>query len=115
MDYVHIEGLTLHGKHGVKAQERVDGHVFDIKVVLGVDTTKAAGSDNIKDAVDYSPVKRLIEEVVTTHSYHLLEKLASVIIERIFEDPKILSVEFTIKKPQVWQNGTPGVTVFRAR
>lgn len=115
MDYVHIENLKVHGKHGVKSQERIDGHTFLVSVRMGVDTTKAGESDDIRDAVDYSPVRKLIEEVVTTHSYHLLETLARVIIERIFEDARIRSVEFTIKKPEVWPNAIPGITVVRER
>lgn len=115
MDYVHIEHLILHGKHGVSERERVDGHVFDLSLKLGVDMAEAAHTDRIKDAVDYDPIRKIVEEIVTTHSYHLIERLADVIIARILEDVRILSVQLTIKKTEIWENGVPGITVERTR
>lgn len=114
MDYIFIEGLKVNGKHGVMAHERVVEQEFQIDVKMEVDTTAAAQSDNLPDALDYSPVKEKIIEVIQTNSFYLIEKLAETIVVEILNDTRIGEVELTIRKTAVWDNGVPGITITRA-
>lgn len=115
MDYIHITNLFFSGKHGVRDAERKVEQEFLIEVKLGFDTAKACKSDKLVDTVDYSEVKNKIQQVIEGSSRYLIETLAEDIATKVFEDARIESAEITIKKTAVWDNGTPGVTIFRKR
>jgi len=116
MDYIHIENLRVRGKHGVTHKERNVEQEFEINLRLAVGSTqRAAHSDQLKDAVDYSPIKKMIVRVVEERSFYLIEKLAEVLAAEILSDERIESVELTIKKPEVWASGVPGLTIVRER
>jgi dihydroneopterin aldolase len=115
MDYIHIDKLVFRGKHGCFAKERRVEQEFALSVKLGVDTAKAGHSDNLADTINYSEVKKTIQEVIEGGSRFLIETLAEEIAQKILQDQRIQTVELTIQKPEVWQNGVPGVTIFRSR
>jgi len=113
MDYVHITNLVFLGKHGYYSEERLTEQKFGIEVKMGFDNAPAGKSDNLEDALDYQVVKKIIKERIEGSSSYLVEKLAEDIITEILKDKRIKNIEFTIKKVAVWENGVPGVTVFR--
>jgi dihydroneopterin aldolase len=115
MDYIHVEGLIVRGTHGVHPRERAVGQEFTISLRLGVDTRVAATSDRLIDAVDYQPVCDEVVSIVQENTYYLIEKLAEHIATAILKDPRIALVEVTIRKPEVWDNGMPGVTITRSK
>lgn len=115
MDYIHIEKLLVRGKHGVHPRERVVEQEFEISLRLGVDTKDATISDVLKDTVDYQPIREMVISIVEGNTYYLIEKLAEHIATSVLEDKRVLLVEVNIRKPEVWDNGVPGVTITRAR
>ncbi len=84
-----------------------------MEVLLGVEAPKAGKTDKLRDAVDYQKVKDIIEEVIEGSSRYLVEKLAEEIAARVLKDKRIKTIELTIRKPEVWDNGIPGVTILR--
>ncbi len=116
MDYIHLNNLKIRGKHGVYEEERKVEQEFELHLKLGVgDTSVAAHSHDIKDAIDYVPIKHEIEKIITGESYYLIETLAELIAEKVFEDTRIQTLELTITKPEVWDHAVPGLTIFRQR
>ncbi len=115
MDYIHIEKLIFRGKHGHFEKERRVEQEFAVSVKLGVDTLIAAKSDTLADTIDYGEVKNKIQTILEGNSKYLLEKLAEEIAQKILEDVRIKTVELTIQKPEVWDNGLPGVTISRTK
>jgi len=116
MDYIHINNLKIRGKHGVYEEERKVEQEFELTLKLGVgDTSKAAESCDLADAVDYGPIKQEIEKIITGKSYFLIETLAELISKKVMEDTRIQTLELTINKPEVWTNCVPGLTIFRQR
>lgn len=114
MDYIHLEKFIVRGKHGVYEEERKVEQEFELHLKLGVgDTSGAAKSCNIEDAVDYGPIKQMIEEVISSKSVYLIETLADIIATNILKDPRIKTLELTINKPEVWPNAVPGLTIYR--
>lgn len=113
MDYIHIDNLSFAGKHGYYEHERKVEQEFLVSVRLGFDTTKAGDTDNLEDTLDYQWVKDIVRRTLEGGSRYLIEKLANEIATLIQEDSRILSVEVTIKKTAVWDNGVPGVTIRR--
>lgn len=114
MDYLHIDNLLFRAKHGVSAKERRVEQEFAVSIKLGVDAKKAGKTDKLKDTIDYREVKNIIQEVIEGSSRYLVEKLSEEIAEKILKDRRIKTLELTIKKPEVWDNGVPGVTILRS-
>jgi dihydroneopterin aldolase len=115
MDTIHIDQLRFKGKHGVYAQERRVEQEFEVSIKIMVDTASAGKSDAIGDTVNYEAIKNTVEEVIQGSSRYLIEVLAEDIATRTLADSQIHSVEVTIRKTAVWDNGVPGVTILRTR
>lgn len=114
MDYIFIEGLKVAGKHGVMEHERKVEQEFEISLKMGVDTAAAAQSDKLKDALDYAPVRDTIVHIIQTNSFYLIERLADTLCAEILKDKRIRTIELTIRKTAVWDNGVPGITIVRS-
>lgn len=112
-DRVFIEDLRVAGRHGVHAHEKETAQDFLISIRIDVDTLSAARSDDLADTVDYSAVARVVREIVEGESYNLIERLASVIAERILEDARIERVRVSIRKPKALSPAISGVTIIR--
>jgi dihydroneopterin aldolase len=115
MDIVFLEGLSLKGKHGVKPEERRVEQEFLMDIRAWFDASVPAKSDKIKDTVDYSRFRDIAQDVISNNSFYLIEKIATMIAERILEDTRIAKVEITIRKPAVFQDSVPGISIIRAR
>ncbi len=113
MDTIFISNLIFSGAHGVKASEKRHHQNFGIDIALSLDTQLAAHSDDIDDTVDYAPLRTKIQKIVHELSFNLIEKLADTIAREILRNPKVFSVTVTIKKLDLWGNGTPGVSITR--
>jgi dihydroneopterin aldolase len=111
---VAVHELRLHGRHGVHAYEKEEGQefVFDVELEVG----ERGATDRLDDAVDYSAVARLVQEVSDARSYDLLEALATAVADALAERfaPERLTVR--VAKPSARPGGldaTPAVTVSR--
>ncbi len=114
MDYIFIEDLKVNGKHGVMEHERKVEQEFKISATMACDTSKAGESDDLQDALNYAPVRDTIVQIIQTNSFYLIERLGETICQAILADKRIGSVELTIRKSAVWDNGVPGVRMTRA-
>jgi dihydroneopterin aldolase len=112
-DCIRIEHIRVAGKHGVSAAERDACLPLEIDIFLTVDLQKAESSDALEDTVNYSAVRKRIVELVESTSFKLLEKLAGVVLNDLFCDPRILHGKICISKPQRLDGATPSVTIVR--
>lgn len=101
MDRISIYGISATGYHGVFDHEKRDGQKFIIDVVLHVDITRAAASDNVLDTVHYGEVSELVVEQIQAGPWDLIEKLGSEIAEAILVAyPSVLEIDVVVHKPQ---------------
>ena len=70
-----------------------------INVTLDYDATKAIRSDNLKDTVDYKVITKKIIKAVESSNFMLLEKLASIVVDIVMENPRINNTSVRIDKP----------------
>lgn len=98
---IEVQGIELHGFHGVLDQERADGQRFLVDVELDLADTTAAGSDRIEDAVDYRDVVAVVTEVSDGHAYNLLEALAAALAETLLSRFPVARVRIRVRKPDV--------------
>ncbi len=83
--YVEIDRLRVYAHHGVVPQERAVGNLFEISVTLEYDMERAAQTDDVAYALDYSRVVATISEVMAVPS-DLLENVALRLKERLIAD-----------------------------
>jgi 7,8-dihydroneopterin aldolase/epimerase/oxygenase len=115
MDKIFVEGLALRGKHGVHHREKQEDQDFILDISAEFDSRAGAVSDKLADTIDYRRFCDIARDVVEDESFDLIERLADTIGKRILEDSRIGSVVVSIRKPQAFKNGIPGVTIIRTR
>ena len=96
---IFIEGLEVYAFHGVAPEEKVLGQCFYFDLRLTCEKCPAALSDQVEEAVDYTEVIDLVTEIVTGHSFSLLERLARVIAESILKKFPVDEVWVQVTKP----------------
>ncbi|HEX5274223.1 MAG TPA: dihydroneopterin aldolase [Candidatus Rubrimentiphilum sp.] len=114
MDVIRIDGIRAFGRHGADPGERDAAQPFDVTVVIEADLSPAAGSDDLKDAIDYSVVREAIAQIIESTSFRLIERLAAEIARAVLDDSRVANAEITIAKPGVLRGATPSVTLRRA-
>lgn len=100
---IAIEGIELRGRCGVTPEERAVGQTLVVDVRLEPSAHAAALSDDLTDTVDYGRVVTMVRDVVEGGEFHLLERLATVIADEIWEafSPDLLEVAVTKPSPPV--------------
>lgn len=96
---VTLRGLKVRGHHGVFAEERRDGQDFIIDAVLGLDTDKAARSDDLGDTADYGALAQRLAAIVEGEPVNLIETLVERLADACLLDPHVLWCEVTVHKP----------------
>lgn len=101
MDKIIIKGLKIYAFHGVNKEEKDQGQNFIVDAVLYVDLSKAGNTDKVSDTASYAKVTKTIIKTVNEKSYDLLEKVATRIIQQIFNEfLSVKKVDVTVKKPE---------------
>lgn len=94
-----VTGIEARGHHGVFAFERRDGQTFRVDVVLGVDTSAAAASDDLADAVDYGALVERVKRAVESDPVNLIETVAHRVADTCLADDRVHWAEVTLHKP----------------
>lgn len=86
------------GCHGAYAGERDHKQEFKVDIILYLDLSLAAKSDNLEDTVDYAELYLKIKDLVESASFALLETLTRWIMLEIFKEPLITHAQVGITK-----------------
>ena len=117
-DRISLCGVRARGFHGVLAHEKVEGQDFVVDVLLDVDLSRAAGTDDLAHTVSYAEVAADVVALIEGGSLDLIETLASRIADTTLARPLVEAVEVTVHKPQAPVGvpfGDVAVTVRRER
>ncbi|NLQ04130.1 dihydroneopterin aldolase [Cylindrospermopsis raciborskii] len=100
MDCINLTGIRSYGYIGYLPEEKILGQWFEVDLKLWMDLSQAAVTDNIHHTVDYRSVIDLVQNLVKTSSFDLLERLAGAIASEILQYNDIISqVQVTVIKP----------------
>jgi 7,8-dihydroneopterin aldolase/epimerase/oxygenase len=100
MDCIHLTGIRGYGYTGFLAEEQVLGQWFEVDVKLWLDLSTAAKTDAIADTVDYRHVIGLVQNLIKTSKFALVEKLASTIADSILQQSdQVTQVQVILSKP----------------
>ena len=97
---VEITGLSLYTHIGVSPAEREVGQrlLFDIRIDVG--ESDATETDRIEDTIDYGEVCQLVALIAQQRNYKTLERLCTVVADRIIEDFGAEAVWVKAAKPE---------------
>lgn len=116
--YILLENIRFFSYHGVAPQETTVGNEFVVSLRLKTDITRAMGSDDVADAVNYAKIHQAVKEEMDIPS-KLLEHVAGRIARRLFNDfPTIESIDLKLSKrnpPMGADIETAGVEVHAER
>jgi len=100
MERMSITGLELYARHGVNPEERQHGQVFLLDMLLEADLSKACGSDNLEDTVNYAKVIKVAAAAFTQQPCNLIECAAEITAQAVLAGfPAVVAVTLRVHKP----------------
>ena len=112
-DTVSIRDLRVSAVIGVHDWEREIEQTLVFAVDMAADVAKAAASDHISDALDYSAVAQTVTDVVTQGEFQLIETAAERVARQLLADYPLGWVRVEVAKPLSRDGYTAAVTVER--
>ena len=100
---IKIDGINVHGKHGVYEQEKQDGQEFKIDVVVNLNPD-IINFDNYKSesfdkTINYEDLVNDVIQVSENNSFDLIETFAYEILNSFKKYKNIFNATVTIHKP----------------
>lgn len=99
MDMVFVTNLSVETIIGILPHERINPRQVLISFELHTDTSTAAGSDDIADAVDYAGASKRIIELITASRFQLIETLAERVAQLLLDTYPVNTVVVEVRKP----------------
>lgn len=99
MDFIQLTGIRAYGYTGYLEEERVLGQWFEVDLTLWLDLTPAGKSDFIEDTLDYRHAIGIVQHLIKTAKFSLVEKLATAIADAILELEPVTKVRVQLSKP----------------
>ena len=114
-DYVSVRDLTVAAVIGVHPWEREIEQTLIVSVDMAADVRKAAASDDLADALDYSAVAETIAAVLREGKFRLIETAAERVAERLLADFRLPWLRLELHKPITTGGYTAIITLERVR
>jgi dihydroneopterin aldolase len=112
-DTVSIIDLHIDTVIGVYDWERKTEQSLVFNIDMASDVAKAAASDDIADALDYSKIAATVRAVVTEGKFQLIETAAERVAERLLADYGLSWVRVELAKPLPREGYTAVITIER--
>jgi 7,8-dihydroneopterin aldolase/epimerase/oxygenase len=85
MGLIQIENMEFYSFHGHFKEEQIVGNKFVVDLTIETDMQVPQETDNLKDALDYQKVYRIVKAQMELKS-HLLEHIASRILDALYSE-----------------------------
>jgi dihydroneopterin aldolase len=100
MDCINLSGIRCYGYIGYLPEEKVLGQWFEVDLRIWLNLAQAGETDNIEHTIDYRSMISLVQTLVKTSKFDLLERLAGAIADAIIKQDNIVNkVQVTVIKP----------------
>jgi dihydroneopterin aldolase len=113
-DFVSVKDLSVRAVIGVHAWERDVEQTLVVSVDMATDVRKAAASDDLADALDYSAVAETIAAVLRDGRFRLIETAAERVADRLLADFPLSWLRLELRKP-ITSAYTAAITIERTR
>jgi dihydroneopterin aldolase len=114
-DYVSVRDLAVSAVIGVHPWERETEQTLLVSVEMAADVRKAASSDDLADALDYSAVAAAIAAVLREGKFRLIETAAERAAGRLLADFPLSWLRLELRKPISAGAYTAVITLERTR
>jgi len=91
MGIIKVENIRVFAHHGCLTEETKIGSDYRVDLKVKADLQPSSGSDKLSDTVDYVFLNKVIREEMAKPS-HLLETVAKRILNRIFNEDKLVTI-----------------------
>jgi len=112
-DTVSVRDLYISTIIGVLDWERETEQTLVFSVDMASDVAKAAASDDLADALDYSAVAQTVKTVVTEGKFQLIETAAERVAGQLVADYRLSWVRVEVAKPISGEGYTAVITIER--
>jgi 7,8-dihydroneopterin aldolase/epimerase/oxygenase len=115
---ISVPGIRLRGRCGVTAEERAIGQTLVVDVRLEPASCSGAETDDLEGTVNYSRVVDTVRGIVEDGEFRLLERLATVLADALWDLAELSRVEVGVAKvapPVSVPVGAARVEVVRTR
>lgn len=100
MSLLHIKSLQVASFIGVHAWEKQIPQSLWVDLEISYDLRKAAASDRIEDALDYSHLAEHIHTFAANQRAGLMERWVSLLADSLAERFQLTKFTLTVHKPQ---------------
>ena len=114
-DRITLRGMRFTGRHGVSDEERAAPQPFEVDLVLRLDLSGPARTDELADTINYATLFDLAGRIVSERSFHLLEALAAAIADAVLAEHPVDDVEVRVRKPEAPLSGAFDAVEVRIR
>ena len=99
-DRITLRGMQFIGRIGVTDGERAEPQPIEVDLVVRLDLSRPAASDDLADTINYASLFDLTREIVEGRQFHLIEALAGAILEAVLAAHPVDDVEVRVRKPK---------------
>ena len=104
---ITLRNAVFFAHHGVMQEEQSTGGRYEVDVSMDLCFDQAAQRDDLHQTVDYERVYQLVQELVTSNRFYLIERLAYLIGQQVLEAFGVVKrIEVTVRKPNPPIGGT---------
>ncbi len=116
MDVIYIQGLKVDTIIGIHDWERKERQPIVLDIEMAVQADRAAVSDWIGYALDYSTVSARVIEFVEASQYKLIETLAEQLARIIMREFAVPWLQLRVSKPNALQEAKDvGIVIERGQ
>lgn len=102
MDVIHIQKIRAYGYIGYFPEEKRLGQWFEVNLRLTTDLSLAGKSDRLEDTVNYAEAVAIVQTIIKTEKFDLIERLAEAIADQILTLDRVIGVQVqVIKEPPI--------------
>lgn len=98
-DHITLTGLRATAFHGVLAEERRDGQMFVIDVIVWLDLSLSGASDDLAETIHYGELAEEVVLAVESDPVDLIETVARRIADLVLAHGPATAVRVVLHKP----------------
>ena len=96
---IALEGLEIPCRIGVTDDERREARLLRVDVRLTPLDPSAYANDELEGTIDYAGVAELVAEIAAEREYKLIERLATVVADRLWALAPLAELTVVVSKP----------------
>ena len=98
---IKLNNLEFNATHGLHEQEKINPQKFELDIEISYSKQEAC-NDDINQSINYESVYTIVQNIIASNTFNLIETLGEKIIQNIFQVFKNAhSVNISIRKPEV--------------